>query len=286
MLVVILNVIVPVLMAVVVGYLWGRSQFAFESEFVTRIVTYIGAPCLILATINDTTLAWNQFVELAQWSAIMVVGFALLGWLVFRWLGLDYRALSLSVVFPNVGNMGLPLCLFAFGNEGLAPGLIVFVTVFLIHMSCGDILMGERRSGRGWLLKLAREPIFCVTLVGLVLVVTGWKLPEALALGVETLGGMTIPLMLITLGVSLSSVANVDWHKGWLISLLRVPGGFLVAVLVVEVFSLQGIIAKVLVLQATMPSAVFNYFFALRHQNQADTVASSVVLSTVLSCSS
>lgn len=283
MLSVILNVIFPVFLAVCVGYCWGRSKFPFDSDFVTRIVTYIGAPCLILATVNDTNLEWREFLELGQWSILLLCGFAFLGWIFFRLLGLDYRALSLSVVFPNVGNMGLSLCLFAFGEAGLASGLIVFVTVFLVQMACGDLLMGTNYSRAEWLPRLLKEPIFCVSLMALLIVITGWKLPQALALGLKSLGGMTIPLMLITLGVSLSRIVNVDWRKGWLISLLRVPGGFLVSLLIVYLFSLEGITAKVLVLQGTMPSAVFNYFFALRHQSQTDTVASSVVLSTIIS---
>lgn len=283
MLTVILNVVFPVSLAVLVGLVWGRSKAVFDVSFITRLVTYVGAPCLIVSTIDDTNLVWTEFLDLAQWSVLILLGFVSLGWTVFKFLGMDFRSLSMPIIFPNTGNMGLPLSFFAFGEEGLAVALIIFVTVTLIHFGCGDIILGERKSLRDRLMSLGREPIFCATVIALILVLSGWKLPVAVAQGVKSLGAMTIPLMLITLGVSLSRIVNVDWRKGMLVSLLRVPGGLFVALLVVKGFSLDGVVAKVLILQAAMPAAVFNYFFALRHQKSVDTVASGVVLSTVLS---
>lgn len=283
MLSIIFDVISPVLLCVLVGYGWARSRSPFDHQFVTRLVTYIGAPCLIVATINNAELATGLFWQVAQWSLLLMLGFALLGWVVFKFLGMNYRTLSLAVVFPNTGNLGLPLSLFAFGEEGLLLALIIFVTISLVQFGCGDLVLSEEKSTARRLKNLASEPIFLASVIALILILTGWKLPNPLYLGLNLLGGMTIPLMLVMLGVTLANMENLSWRQGWLISLLRVPGGFLVALAVVKLFSLTGLVAQVLILQAAMPSAVFNYFFALRHGKEQDTVAAGVVLSTTLS---
>ncbi len=283
MLSVLLNVLFPVVCGVGVGYLWGRSRYPFATDFVTRLVTFVGAPCLIVSTIDESVLPLEDFLWVAWLSVLMMAGFALLGFALFRLLGLDFRFLSLSVIFPNTGNMGLSLCLFAFGDEGLALGLILFVVVSLVHFSCGDLVLSEARGVRQRLLNLSRQPIFLSGLAAVALVVFDWQLPRPLALTAGMLGGMTIPLMLITLGVSLAQLHPSSWRLGALIAITRVLGGLLVALLVIALSGAGGLTANVLILQGIMPSAVFNYFFALKYQREVDTVASGVVASTLLS---
>lgn len=283
MLSVLLNVIFPVLVCVLVGYVWGKSRHEFAMDFVTRLVTYIGAPCLIVSTINETRLAWDDFLEMAQLSVAVMVGFALLGYGVFRLLKQDFRPLSLAVIFPNTGNMGLSLCLFAFGDQGLALALIIFVVIALVHFACGDFILLRGVSHTQRVLNIFRQPIFVASLFAMAQVWLGIELPRPIALTTELIGGMTIPLMLISLGVSLAAIHSSHWSKGVLIAVLRVPGGLLVALAVIFLLDVEGVPAKVLLLQSLMPSAVFNHFFALKYNSEVEAVASGVVISTILS---
>jgi predicted permease len=50
-----------------------------------------------------------------------------------------------------------------------------------------------------------------------------------------------------------------------------------------EFFDMEGAARGVLILQSTMPIAVFNYLFALKYNNHPDDVAGTVVVSTMLS---
>ena len=97
------------------------------------------------------------------------------------------------------------------------------------------------------------------------------------------LGGFAIPLMLITLGVSLADLKVTEWKHSLLFSLIRVIGGFGLGLLVAHLFGLEGVERGVLILQSSMPVAVFNYLLALRYQREPGEVAGMVVLSTVLS---
>lgn len=280
---VLINVIAPVMICIAIGYLWGKTPTVYATEFVTRMVTNIGAPCLIIHTMNSTDMRWQDFVEMARFTVLTLVCNLALGFVVLRAFRLNFSVLCLAVVMPNVGNMGLSLCLFAFGEEGLALALIIFVVTSLVHFASGDIVLAREGSISRRLAGVARQPLVYGALVAVMLVTTGWKLPTVLANTTQLLGGMTIPLMLITLGVSLSRLGAENLRTGTIIACTRMFGGLAISCSIVWVFGLSGLLAKVLILQSAMPSAVFNYLFALKHDRDIDAVASGVVISTFMS---
>jgi predicted permease len=212
--------------------------------------------------------------------AVLVILLIMLviGVVLIRLLRLRVSTFLPALLFPNIGNMGLPLCLFAFGETGLALALTVFLLIFTLQMSVGIVLV----AGRGNLVDLVRQPVLWATAIALLLVSNEWSLPVWLDNATGILGGMTIPLMLITLGVSLAKLKVAKWKHSLVFSLIRVLGGFGLAVLVAGMFGLTGVDRGVLILQLSMPVAVFNYLLALRYQREPGEVAGMVVLSTLL----
>jgi predicted permease len=118
--------------------------------------------------------------------------------------------------------------------------------------------------------------------VAVVLVSGDFSLPVWLDNTSSLLGGATIPLMLVTLGVSLAELKIAEWKHSLLFSLVRVLGGFGLAVLVATMLGLEGVDRGVLILQFSMPVAVFNYLLALRYQREPGEVAGLVVMSTLM----
>ena len=216
--------------------------------------------------------------EISAAVVVILLVMLALGGTLIRVMRLKVSTFLPSLLFPNIGNMGLPLCLFAFGETGLALGLTVFLVIFALQMSLGIILV----AGRGNLRGLIGQPVLWATAIAVVLVSTGSSLPVWLDNTTSILGGATIPLMLITLGVSLAQLKVAEWKHSLLFSLIRVLGGFCLAVLVAGLFGLEGVDRGVLILQSSMPVAVFNYLLALRYQREPGEVAGMVVLSTLL----
>ena len=66
-----------------------------------------------------------------------------MGAVVIKLLGHDLRTFIVSLAFPNIGNMGLPLCLFAFGPEGLAMAVAYFMIISIAHFSIGMAIASE-----------------------------------------------------------------------------------------------------------------------------------------------
>ena len=271
-------VIAPILICSGLGYAWARKGLDYPVDFVTRLVMNIGAPCLIVSSFSKAGIDIGKMAEVSAAAAVVLSIMLVLGGVLIRMMRLEISTFLPSLIFPNIGNMGLPLCLFAFGETGLALGLTVFLVIFALQMSLGIVLV----AGRGNLAGLLKQPVLWATAIAVLLVSTGWSLPVWLDNTTGILGGATIPLMLVTLGVSLAQLKVADWKHSLLFSLIRVIGGFGLAILVAGWFGLHGVERGVLVLQMSMPVAVFNYLLALRYQREPGEVAGMVVMSTLL----
>jgi predicted permease len=272
-------VIAPILAAAGVGYAWARRGLDYPVEFVTRLVMNIGAPCLIIASFSDTRVSLAHLGELALAAALVLLAMALLGTVLIRLARLPLQTFLPPSVFGNTGNMGLPLCLFAFGQPGLEMALVFFLVVFTCQMTLGMLFV----AGRANLAELLRQPVLWSSVIALGLVLSGTSLPAWLANTTRLLGDLTIPMMVITLGVSLARLKVAEWRHSLSFSLLRVAGGFAVGWLVAGLLGLQGVERGVVILQSAMPVAVFNYLLALKFHRDPGEVAGTVLVSTVLS---
>ena len=194
-----LTTIAPVFVCAIIGYGWTRAGRPFDTDTITGLVLTFGVPCLVASTLAKVSIAPGVLGLLGMASVVLIAAFGLIGWVVLRLLGWSLRAYLPAVMFPNVGNMGLPLSLFAFGEEGLALGVALFAVVAVGNFSIGTAIATGTLSFR----RLARVPVLYGIAVGLFFMLTGIEPPEWLANTAHTLGGMVVPIMLITLGVSL-----------------------------------------------------------------------------------
>lgn len=271
-------VIAPILICAGVGYVWARKGIDYPVDFVTRLVMNIGAPCLIVSSFSKTDIDIGRMAEVSAAAVVILLIMLVMGAVLIRMMSLNVSTFLPSLIFPNIGNMGLPLCFFAFGDNGLALGLTIFLVIFALQMSLGIVMV----AGRGNLMGLFRQPVLWATAIAVILVSSGSSLPAWLDNTTSILGGATIPLMLVTLGVSLARLKVAEWKHSVLFSLVRVLGGFGLAVLVAGLFKLDNVERGVLILQSSMPVAVFNYLLALRFEREPGEVAGMVVLSTLL----
>ena len=98
----------------------------------------------------------------------------------------------------------------------------------------------------------------------------------------DLLGNFTIPLMMLTLGVSLARMRITKIKRTLSLAILRLLLGALVGFGIAEAFNFEGIERSVLIIQSMMPVAVFNYLFAQYYERDPEEVASLVVLSSAI----
>lgn len=273
-----LAIVAPVMIAVGVGYVMARLGKKEEPEYVTLLVTYIGTPCLVFSTLANVDLELAAVGTLAGAAALSLVMAAMVGYPLLRLTGLSVRGYLPSLMHPNTGNMGLPLCLFAFGDEGLALGIAFYVVIASNHFVTTPVVASGELSFR----RIARSPIIYAVVIALGFLVTESTVPVWINNATVLLGGFTIPLLLITLGFSLARMKVSSLGTSLFLAVVRLVIGFAIGNGVAEILGLEGIARGVVILQASMPNAVFNYLFAKQYNAEPEGVAGMVVVSTLL----
>ncbi len=87
----VLAAIVPVLGTVAAGFLWVRSDRPLDTKSLTPLVTEVGTPCLVFATLAKTAVPPEAFAATALASVTALLSFAAVGALVLTWAGLRLR---------------------------------------------------------------------------------------------------------------------------------------------------------------------------------------------------
>lgn len=275
----IFSIIAPVFICAAIGYGWARAKIPFEGEFISRLVMNIGAPCLVIGTLGKVEMSSQSMALIALATLAVLIITAIFAALICRLFTLSYRVYVAPLIFPNTINMGFPICLFAFGEDGLAAAVGVYLVISLIQFTFGVVLVSGENNWRQSL----KSPIVFSALIAGGLIFTGTHLPLWLENSLTLVGSMSIPLMLITLGFSLSTLKISSFPVSASLATVRVAGGALVGYLVANLLSLEGTSRGVLIVQSAMPAAVFNYLMAYRYHRSPEIVASLVVMSTLVS---
>jgi predicted permease len=270
-------VVAPVLLCTGVGYVWGRLKRPFDPGITTALVSAIAAPCLIFNALTQLQVSASALGQLAAATVVCYVAMGMLGWLVLRAASLPAHSYLPALMFPNGGNVGLPLCFLAFGAEGLALGIAWFAVGAIGQFTVGiNIAAGSFAIG-----KLARQPLIYAVACAFVFIALDARPPAWLARTTEILGNMLIPLMLLSLGVSLATLRVTRPWRAAALSVVRLAGGLAVGLAVAWAFGLEGAARGVLLIQSSMPVAIFNYLFALQYKREPADVAGMIVITTV-----
>lgn len=269
----VLEVVVPVFAVVLVGYLYALFR-ASDMAVANRLNVHLFVPALLFFVLSEKLPAASGLLTPALGAGAVVVGSGLLVWPLAQAGGLPVRTVVPPMMFKNAGNLGLPLAALAFGDTGLAIAVVLFVVSMTLHFTLGVLLL----RGRASLDELVRNPIVLATLVGLWAHFGGWHAPALIRPGIEMMADVSIPLMLIALGVRLTDVDLSQWRVGAIGAVLCPVTGLAVAWAFIAASGLTGTEAGILWLFAALPPAVLNYILAEHYGRGPQEVASIVVI--------
>lgn len=277
--VIIIQIIAPVFLLAAVGFGWVRLGYDYSVSFVTRLAMNVSVPCLIFvalmsSNIDSASLTASFGAAVVAYS--MVTGVFIV---IIKLAKLEGSTYLHPLIFGNTGNLGLPLALFAFGEEGLSFAVIVFAVMIVYSFSLGIWMVSGRGSGSN----IFREPTVYGALLGALFLYNGWQTPVWLTNTLQLAGQMAIPLMLITLGVALGRIDARRFIRPLVLTVVKVISCATIAAGVGLYFELNRIAMAVLILQLAMPVAVTSYLLAEKYGADSETVAALVVVSTAVS---
>jgi predicted permease len=274
----IVSVILPVFLIVAIGYFYARRNKPDLKAF-NHIALDVLGPLLVFTSLagKDFQLAGNLPFVLG--AAIVVAVSGLLAWPVARLMHISPRTFVPSMMFNNCGNMGLPLALLAFGREGLAAMVLLFVVSTLIQFTVGTRIVSRHSE---WKAVLA-SPMIIASVVGLTFSFAGWRIPESIMAGPKLLGDAMLPMMLFALGVRLTEMTRRGWQWGVAGAAVCPLAGIAGAYLAQALLHLPTEKFQLLVLFASLPPAVLNYLLAERYHQEPEKVASLVLIGNAFS---
>lgn len=272
-------VMAPVFLIAALGYGWARAKLPFDGSFVTAFMINVATPSLVFSTLTRLKVGGGELALMAAASlACMGLAAALAAPLLLAFR-MPLRVYLPAMTFPNAGNMGMPLCLFAFGEPGLALAVMFFATLSVVQFTLGPAIA----AGRPDPMQMLRTPVVYAVALALLLRAVEVEVPRWAGNTTTLLGNCAVPIMLVSLGVALARLRIAGLGRAAAVSALRLVLGFGVGLAVAWALDLEGVARGVVVLESAMPVAVFNYLWAVRYQNAPEEVAGVVLGSTALS---
>ncbi|MBK7744467.1 MAG: AEC family transporter [Betaproteobacteria bacterium] len=274
----ILGIIVPVFSIIALGYFYGRRAKP-DMGWVNRISMNVLAPALIFSALSAKSFDVIDNRLLILGSIGVVLGSGLLAWPFTRLLHQDHRTFVPPMMFNNCGNMGLPLAALAFGQTGFSAMVALFTISNLLHFTLGSWMI-DHHARFGNLLK---NPMVWSTFAGFAFALLHPPLPDIAAITFRMVGDALIPMMLLSLGVRLTSIRWDDARIGVIGGLVCPLTGIAMAALLSPVLGLDPLQQGLLILFGCLPPAVLNFMVAEQFKQEPGKVASIVLIGNVLS---
>jgi len=276
----IFEVIFPVFFVIGIGYYLGRKNPKFDTNFITNFAGNIGTPAMIFYTVTTTGITLNIFINYFIYAIIMIAGFAIIGLILLSFLKKDLSMELPPLILPNTGNMGVPICLFAYGTQGLGVASAVASVIILFHFTLG-VFLAKKKFSFDILIK--SPPVYAI-IISVFFLYFEIKTPIFLENTTFLLTYATIFLVLMSLGIALTRF-KFSLKNSIIMSLCRVFLGPFIAYVIIYNFKLSGLAAGVLLIQSAMPSAILNYLVGSMYSPKkvVDSIASTIVISTLMS---
>ena len=275
------EVLSPVFFIVGIGYFLGKKKSDIDTTFITNYSANFGAPALFIFAITSSGVKFDIFSEYFIYSIIALTSFAIVGFIFLYLMKKDYIRELPPFFLPNTGNMGIPICLFAYGSLGMGIAAAISSLVVLLHFTI-NIFLASKKFDINIILK---SPSSYAVIIAVFFLYYDLEMPKYVLNTVMLLGYTMIVLILMSLGISLTQLKVFSFKSSFISSIGRVVLGPIIGFAIIKIFNLSGYAAGVLLIQSSMPSAILTYLIASMYSPKkiVDNISSMIVVSTLMS---
>jgi len=254
----ILAAVLPVFLAVAASYV-VRKRVPLHTKTLSSLNIYLFLPALVYSSISGREIQWGIFGRIALAAVLMLGGMTVVLSAVAHWLKITHKehGAFLMTLFPNLGNFGLPVCLFAFGEEGLAFAVVGMVCGSFLQNSVGVYFAQRAHLGvAAAVRRVFAFPMIYAFVLALIAQRLGVQLGTAVERAVKLTSDAAIPVQLVILGIQLAETRLETSPPVFLATAIRLIGGPILAVGIVLLVGLNGLAAKAFITQMSGPVAV------------------------------
>lgn len=279
-----LPAVLPVGLIILIGFIVGRT-LPLQRSTLSQLALYTLSPALVIDSLYRTRLSLASSSKLLIGFTLISAIIYLLVWLISQIFDFSpslRRGVTAIAIFPNNGNMGLPVVTFALGAAGLDRAIIYMLGSSFVMFCLGPAIIRGKGFIQGFKLTF-KLPLIWAILFGVSLRLLSINIPWQLDKGIQQLGAAAIPIALIVLGIQLSETSFKPRLKEFLVVILRLVIAPTIAYSIGRLLQLETLDLQVLVLQSAMPTAVNAFIIVSEFGGDRDLVARAIVTSTLMS---
>lgn len=272
------SAIAPVAVVAAGGYALGR-RFELDAKTLSSLNIYLFMPALVFRSLTQRAVEWSVFGRYAVATVLMLAGAAILLGGIARLKDLQgpLRSAFMMTMFVNLGNFGLPISKFAFGEEGLALAVVLWICGRTAQNTLGIYIAHRgRRSVGGAFMQVFYFPTIYALALAVLVHRMQWSLPEVVAGPLTLVADAAIPLQLVILGIQVAESKLETGRELFLAGVVRLCGGPLLAVAVAMLAGLEGLPAHVFIVQMSGPVALGMAVFGVQFDVEPGFIASVV----------
>ncbi len=272
------SIVAPLFIIAAIGYFYG-SRVRPEMRITNQLIMDVFMPALIFHVMIQDDFYPGQYINLVFAGTLLMLSSGVVAFGLSKLLGFSWRAFIPSAMFSNWANLGLPLYVFALGDEALGAGVMLVVAGNLLCFTIGTYIYSGKLTG----FDVLKTPIIVAVMLGGLINALDLTLPKAIDLPIEMLGRVAIPLMLFSLGVRLTRVTWHDSKPGLVMAAFCPIVGVSLAVMICQLVSLSPLHQSILILFGALPPAVINFMLAEQYNREPEAVASMVLIGNIAS---
>jgi len=296
MLLEVISITAPIFIVIAIGFLIRKKNIISEEgvSLLNKLAYNIGLPSLIFLTITNYSLSdiFNvQIVKVIYLAYAVVISLTILINLVIKRSGKTKGAIIVSSFRCNMAFVGFPIILAAYGDLALAKASLVVAFLVPINIIATIIIFkfyNRREEGIGigrLLLSFVKDPMIIGVALGILFSYFKIPVPEVFHDSLDIISAMTVAIALFSIGASFKFihlkndfkiVSYVSFNK-----LILLP--LIVFLLSTFVFKVEIFDRNVMVILFATPLAVAAYIMAKELRSNHKLLASSLILTTIMS---
>jgi len=279
--------VLPIFVILGIANIYFRF-FKPDIKQLVNLALYVFAPAIVFHVMIKEGIGLSEigkylFLMIIVTFSLMIIGYA--AGKVLRLNKNDLTLFILSVSMINIGNFGVPLIYFTYGDSVRDISILTFIAFNLPLVTIAIFMASEENSIKGSLKDVFRIPIFHASILALIINELGIRMPETVVKLSGFLGDAAFPFLIFILGLQLSTIKiNLNLVKTAMASvIIRLAAAPFISALILIMLNFKGTAFSVALVQISGPSALLPLMYSIKFGRQSDLLASSILLSTAIS---
>lgn len=282
-----LNAVFPVFLVFLIGYLL-QKKIKLNIKTLSAVAVYVLIPCLIFESLINTEFK-AEHLSLVIITIIIAIITIIIVTIFVKLNNYDKKtesALVLTSVFMNAGNYGSPIVLFTLGQEAFYFAISFYVIQTIMFNTLGLYYIARSKKNIiDGVKNTLKIPSIHAVFLALILKKFSLALPESIMSSVDLLAEGAIPIIMLLLGTQIANlkIGKVDWKKTTFVSITRLIVSPCIVILLTLIIPIESFYRNVLIIQASMPTAVNASLYSIEFNMLPDLVSITTIINTFLS---